>query len=363
MNTEKPIRVLIVEDSPVMQLFLTEIINADQRLNVLAVVPSGEKALAFLQAQPVDVISMDIRLPGMDGLETTRQIMQTCPTPIVVVSSQSESQELDLSFGALQAGALSVLAKPVGVSHPAFEQCARQLCTQLVIMSQVKVIRQRLGRVAAASPTKEVLPHRPRLSLGAEQMPDFQILGIAASTGGPKALSTLFNQLVTFPLPILLVQHIAPHFLAGFADWLDGVTPFRVVVASEGMVPQSQHIYLAPPECHLGYQKGKITLLDGEPVSYQRPSGTVLFQSLAESLGPRAIGLVLTGMGDDGASGLLQMRQAGAYTLAEAEITAVVYGMPAAADKLEAVCHLLPLPDLAPHLQFLVKKRGARSGK
>src|SRR3990167_7382847 len=136
MNTEKPIRVLIVEDSPVMQLFLTEIINADQRLNVLAVVPSGEKALAFLQAQPVDVISMDIRLPGMDGLETTRQIMQTCPTPIVVVSSQSESQELDLSFGALQAGALSVLAKPVGVSHPAFEQCARQLCTQLVIMSQ-----------------------------------------------------------------------------------------------------------------------------------------------------------------------------------------------------------------------------------
>ncbi|PIQ27661.1 chemotaxis response regulator protein-glutamate methylesterase [bacterium (Candidatus Blackallbacteria) CG17_big_fil_post_rev_8_21_14_2_50_48_46] len=363
MSKAKTVRVLIVEDSPVMQVFLTEIINADTRLNVLGVVPSGEKALDFLKSQPADVISMDIRLPGMDGLETTRQIMQTCPTPIVVVSSQLQNQEMDLSFDALRAGALCVLDKPVGVSHPRFEQSSRQLCTQLLIMSQVKVIRQRLGRTFAELSEKDVTAHHLHRSITVGALPDFQVLGIAASTGGPKALSTLLNQLTHFPLPILLVQHIAPHFLAGFADWLNSVTPFRVLVATEGMVPLPYHVYLAPPERHLAYQKGKITLVEDEPVSYQRPSGTVLFHSLAESLGKKAIGLVLTGMGDDGAAGLLAMRHAGAYTLAEAESTAIVYGMPAAADKLGAVCHLLPLTDLASHLQFLVKTRATRSSQ
>jgi two-component system, chemotaxis family, protein-glutamate methylesterase/glutaminase len=353
MTKTSPIRVLIVEDSPVMQVFLQEIIAADARLLVVGTVASGESALQFLAKQAVDVVSMDIYLPGMNGLETTRQIMQNYPTPIVVVSSHLNSVELNLSFNALKAGALAVLEKPFGLTHPRHDNSARQLCTQLVIMSRVKVIRQRLSM--APSLTSTELIKAP--SLRKAQSQNYRILGIAASTGGPKALVAMLNQLGAFPLPILLVQHISAHFLQGFADWLESVTPFRVVIAKHGEIPLPQHIYMAPAETHFGYQNGHIVLLAGEPISFQRPSGTILFRSLAKSLGPEAIGVILTGMGDDGADGLLEMRQAGAYTLAEAESTAVVYGMPAVAEKKGAVCQMLPLTEIAPHLRFLMENK------
>lgn len=339
-----PIRVLIVEDSPVVRALLEAIIDADERLQVVGVVSSGEEALRKIPRLKPDVISMDVRLPGIDGLQTTRRIMQEYPTPIVVVTGHRSQAEMNEGFDALKAGALSVLDKPAGPLHPDFERQAKVLCTQLVIMSQIKVIRQRPRRVLQP-PVRSVPPASGH----------YDLLGVVASTGGPKALSQLLNALgAGFPLPVLLVQHITSSFLGGFVEWLNAIAPLKACIADDGELPQPGRIYLAQADRHLVLRQGRLRLLDTPQVSYQRPSGTVLLESMAKELGARGIGVVLTGMGDDGAAGLLKLRQAGGYTLAESEATAVVYGMPAVCVKLDAACEVLPIYEIGPHLNEML---------
>lgn len=353
MTQNKTVTVLIVEDSPSVQILLESIISADSRLTVLAIVPSAEKALPLLEQLKPDIISMDIRLPGMDGLEATRCIMRDHPTPIVVVSSHLDSQELNVSFNALKAGALAVQDKPVGPGNPDFERCAAELCTKLVIMSRVKVIR----RWARLTTHPEISQLSKPLYSEERRTGNFKALGIVASTGGPKALVTVLNALgADFSLPILVVQHITASFLTGFVHWLDQVVTLEVLEAQDGMYIQPGKVYLAPAERHLSLRRGRLLLETGPLVSYQCPSGTVLLNSMAEDLGAEGIGVILTGMGDDGAAGLLAMRQAGALTLAEAESTAVVYGMPAVAARLGAVETQLPLDEMGPHLRKLVMR-------
>lgn len=354
MNT---IRVMIVEDSRVVRELLTHLVERDPRLTVAAAVASGEEALAMLDRVSPDIISMDIRLPGMNGLEATRLIMARKPTPIVVVSASSAADDLDISMNALRAGALSVVEKPAGTRHEDYELLAGRLCSQLTAMSQVRVVRQRIDRgvrfgAAIAAKPAESSAGRPLFSAASGP---FQMLGIVASTGGPSALARLLGGLPPdFPLPIVMVQHITSGFLDGFVTWLDSLTPLHVQLARAGDVPRPGHVYLAPSDRHLGVDASRFRLDAGEPVSLQRPSGTILFASMARSLGPAALGVLLTGMGDDGADGLLQLRRAGGYTIAEDESTTVVYGMPAAACRLGAVCESLPLPEIAPRLRALI---------
>lgn len=350
----KAIRVLIVEDSAVVRSLLEMIVDSDPRLQVIASCSSGEEALRLIPELRPDVISMDVRLPGLDGLEITRRIMQEYPTPIVVVSSHLDHEELNIGFNALRAGALSVLDKPYGPGHQDADRQARALCTQLVIMSQVKVIRlgNRLNKPTAGTPTPAPARPEPQTSQGLE----YEALGIVSSTGGPRALSILLNSLgPDFPIPVFLVQHITPSFTQGFIDWLNTTCPFKAVEATKGEIPEAGKIYLPPANQHLLYRFGKLGLSDTEPVSYQRPSGTVLLKSMAAELGKRAIGAVLTGMGDDGAIGLLQLKQAGGYTLAEAESTAVVYGMPAVAARLNAATQILPIHDMGQHINGVLR--------
>lgn len=345
------VRVMIVEDSYVMREFLRHLIGQDPRLEVAAAVDSAEEALRVLHRLSPDVISMDIRLPGMNGFEATQRIMSEKPTPIVVVSASVESEDLKISMNALRAGALSVVEKPAGTQHHDYHALANKLCSQLVLMSQVKVVRQHRNRRAlidsqaagSASPSA-TMPAGP-----------FQALGIVASTGGPAALQSLLSALEgQFPLPILLVQHIASGFLEGFASWLASVCPFRVVVSQDGDLPTRGVVHVAAADRHLRLVGKRLRLDVSPPVSSQCPSGTVLLRSMAESLGPAALAVLLTGMGDDGAAGLKDIRDAGGYTIAEDESTAVVYGMPAAAVQLKAVCESLPLPEIAPRLHALV---------
>jgi two-component system chemotaxis response regulator CheB len=181
---------------------------------------------------------------------------------------------------------------------------------------------------------------------------------LAASTGGPNALTKLLSGLSPdFPLPILLVQHITACFLEGFISWLSSVSPLPAIMARDGEVPVPGKVYLPPADRHLLVEGGRLCLGQGVLVSLQRPSGTVLFQSMARSLGPQALGVLLTGMGDDGAEGLKEMRDRGGYTIAEDESTAVVYGMPAAAVRLGAVCESLPLEEIAPRIVELAALR------
>jgi two-component system chemotaxis response regulator CheB len=347
----KKIRVLIVEDSAVIRQFLRHIIARDPRLEIAGAVESGEEALRILNKVAPDVISLDIRLPGMNGFEVTRRIMSERPTPIVVVSASVECSDLEITMNALQGGALAVLEKPAGITSSEYEVMAERLCTQLAIMSQVKVVRRRTTR-AISHPVPRAdrpIPLRPAGS---------RALGIVSSTGGPKALAQLLNGLgPDFPLPILAVQHITSSFLDGFASWLQGVCPFEVEIVKDRSVTVGGKIYLAAPDHHLRAENGFVWVDRGDPVCAQRPSGTVLFESMARALGHQALGVLLTGMGEDGAEGLLRLRQSGAHTIAEDESTAVVYGMPAEAVRLGGVSESLPIPAIAPRIMELILPR------
>jgi two-component system, chemotaxis family, protein-glutamate methylesterase/glutaminase len=346
----KEIRVMIVEDSPVVRALLEYSIGRDPRLEVCATAGSAEDALRILEHHTPDVIAMDIRLPGMDGLEATRRIMSTNPVPIVVVAASIESGKWNTTpMEALRAGALTVLEKPTGTTNADYEALAERLCTQLVIMSQVKLVRQHdKGEPRVIR----------RSACGGPGVP--KMLGIVSSTGGPAALIQLLGALgADFPLPILLVQHMTASFVEGFATWLQSVCPLAVKVVNDACVPVAGTVYVASAERHLRLDARRLWLDRGDPISFQRPSGTLMFHSMAHDLGPAALGVLLTGMGDDGASGLLDIRRSGGYTIAEDESTAVVYGMPAAAIRLGAVCESLPLPAIAPRILDLVLCRAS----
>lgn len=345
------IKVMIVEDSMVVRELLRHIVETDPRFEVVAAVDSAEECLERLDALRPDVISLDIRLPGMNGLDATLKIMARRPTPIVVIAAQVDDDELNIAMNALRAGALSVMEKPVGVSHADFETMAAKIRTQLAIMSQVQVVRQGIDRglrfgSSEAAPSASVKGRRV----------DYAMAGIAASTGGPQALVQLMTGLgADFPLPLLLVQHISSGFLDGFVHWLSGVTPFDVRIAEDGELPVAGRAYVAPVDRHLVLAHGRLAAINSPPVCNQKPSGTVLFESMARELGPHGIGVVLTGMGNDGADGLRLMSDKGAYTIVEDASTCVVNGMPAAAVKAGNVREVLPLPTIASRLRDLVR--------
>ncbi len=346
------VRVLIVEDSAVAATLLEHVLNADPHLTVVGIASSGEQALTLLPKLRPDVVLMDVRLPGIDGVETTRRIMRIQPTPIVVTSAALNDFSVTISMDALRAGALSVIEKPLAVGRPEYAKLAKRLCTQIKIMSQVHVIRQR--HQPLAMPARPALPVTGALaasrsdgSRGQElsaATDGYRILGLVASTGGPNALARILGVLPgDFPLPVVLVQHIGAEFAEGFAAWLDTQTALSVALATHGERLKPGRVHVAPGYRHLKLKGPLLMLDDGPLVSGQRPSGTVLFQSMADDFGPQAIGALLTGMGDDGAQGLLAMRVRGAYTIAESEATAVVYGMPAVAARLGAARIQLPL--------------------
>jgi len=345
------IRVLIVEDSTVIRGLLEHIIATDTRLEVAGAAESGEQALHILSRLTPDVIAMDIGLPGIDGLETTRRIMSQMPVPIVVVTAGGAWKDSSAAVAdAMRAGALTVLEKPSGTTSADYQFLSEKLCTQLVLMSEVKLVRRyREREVALRTPAVE---RRSRSS--------YWMLGIVCSTGGPQALVTLLGGLgADFPVPIVIVQHMAASFLEGFATWLEGVCPFPVVIANDDTVPAPQTVYIAPADQHLSFSGGRLRLDSADPICAQRPSGNVLFRTMARSLGRNALGVLLTGMGRDGADGLYDIRRAGGHTIAQDESTCAVYGMPAAAVALGAACETLPLEAIAPRLVQLVPAKEA----
>ncbi len=365
MGGPRRIRVLVIEDSPVIQQLLAHIIGADPRLEVAGVASSGEQALRMIERVGPDVVSLDIRLPGIDGFEVTSRIMRQNPLPIVIVAS--DVRDLDIPMRALQAGALAVVEKPGSVARADYQVVAHHLCTQLVIMSQVKVIRHRIAARPAndrrgARGSAADSPAAPVGSTGPAALPDaaaavdgrrrrFRALGLVASTGGPAALARLLKELPgDYPLPILAVQHMGAPFMAGFANWLGTVSPLPVLLAEQGAYPRPGHVHVAPGDRHLTVENGVIRLTAGDPVCGQRPSGEVLFRSMAAAYGAAGIGVLLTGMGEDGARGLLAMRQAGAYTVAEHASTAVIHSMPGTAVRLGGAVEELPLDQIAARL-------------
>lgn len=350
------IRVLVVEDSPVIQQLLSHVISADPRLEVAGIASSGEQALRMIDRTAPDVVSLDIRLPGIDGFEVTSRIMRQNPLPIVVVAS--DVRDLDIPMRALQAGALAVVEKPGSMARADYQTVAHHLCTQLVIMSQVKVIRHRIsarGARPAAGGGSDTPSQDGRLPAEAAaddgRVRRFRAVGLVASTGGPAALAKILKDMpADFPLPVFVVQHMGASFMAGFASWLGTVSALPVRLAEAGLTPRPGMVYVAPGDRHL-LADGATLRLSADPlVCGQRPSGEVLFQSMARAYGAAGIGVLLTGMGEDGARGLVDMHKAGAYTIAEHASTAVIHSMPGTAVRLGGAVEELPLDRVAGRL-------------
>lgn len=344
------IRVLIVDDSITMRHHLREALAPDPELRVVGEAVDGEHAVELTGRLRPDVITMDMMLPGISGLAATEQIMAEHPTPILVVSS-ADRRELFSTYNALAAGAVEVLEKPRGDESD--DDWGLRLRTTLRLVSRIRVIthpRARLGARGRNAPSVPAVP-----SLAPVAAPALSVVAVGASTGGPGALTQLIRELPPhFPTPVLVVQHIAAseQFAVAFSDWLAGQTGRGVRYASDG-TPMSRvtgQVLLAPPDRHLYVRDKLLRLSDGPPRHSCRPAVDVLFESVAAEFGPAAAGCLLTGMGRDGAAGLLQMRNRGAITFAQDEGSCVVYGMPREAVLLGAATHVLPPARIAARL-------------
>ena len=356
--TDRRINVLVVDDSKVAQMLLASILESDPQIRVVGAVGDGQAALDFVEANMPDVVLMDIHMPGMGGFEATRRIMESHPVPIIVCSATANPQEVATAFRAMEAGALACVEKPVGSEHPDFAQMAAHLRQTIKLMSEVRVVRRwaRTRLPAAAPPVVRAL--QPARS------PVIKVIGVGASTGGPQVLQAMLAGLPKlFPVPILVVQHIAHGFVAGLAEWLTQTTAFQVHLGAYGVFPMPGHVYLAPDDFHMGIRAdGCILLTKEEPQNYVRPSVAYLFRTLAEVCGPGAVGILLTGMGKDGAAELMLMKEQGAVTIAQDRDSSVVHGMPGEAVRLGAATYVWAADQLADRLLTLVNRRNGAGG-
>jgi len=346
------INVLVVEDSPVIREFLVYILNSDPEIRVIGTAVDGEEALEAAQSKRPDLITMDIHMPRMDGFEATRRIMETYPVPIIIVSGSSVADEIATTFRALEAGALTLVPRPNGIGHAQYEVTAKGLIETVKLMSEVKVVkrwaRARVGKVATKAPTQT--------SVSAVVVPGHvDIVAIGASTGGPQALHAILSRLPrSFPAPILVVQHIAVGFLQGLVDWLAGTCAVPVRIARHGDLALPGEVYVAPDGFHMGVQRGGVIYLTSdEAVNRHQPSVSFLFRSVANAYRGNAVGVLLTGMGKDGAEELKIMKDNGATTIAQDATSSIVHGMPGEAIRLGAATHILNLDGIVTMLMGL----------
>lgn len=340
MTSPPPLRVLVAEDSPTARALLVEILGSDPELKVVGEAANGIDAVEMTKRMRPDVVTMDVRMPLMDGLQATKLIMIEAPTPIVVITASFERRDVELSMNALRAGALAVLSKPSGPGTPGFPEECRQLVRTVKAMAGVKVVRHWRER-----PTVE----RPALRARDQAWPPVTAVAAAASTGGPAALLQILSMLPAgFPVPMLVVQHIAADFVSGLASWLDAASPLKVKVAAEGELLRPGTVYLAPDGRDLGVSnQSTVSLSMPRPGSAFCPGATPLFESVARACGASALAVILTGMGQDGLEGLGAIKRAGGRVLAQDEESSVVFGMPAAAIGADLADLVLPLPSIA----------------
>jgi two-component system chemotaxis response regulator CheB len=331
------LRVLVADDSQVAQQLLRELIDSQPDMIVVGTAATGRETVEKVERLRPDLVTMDVVMPDGDGIAAAQRIMSQRPTPIAVVTAAPVSAGSNVTFEALATGAVEVLQKPAraildsAAEREIFTRRLRNVAAVGVI--GIRGLRAQRGTdgaaVASSSPPPTPVHGVPQSAA---------LIALGASTGGPPCIRTILTALdPALAPPILVVQHMAREFVPGFVAWLRDTLPLPVELAREGALVEAGHVYVAPGDRHLQIDAAGILHEDAGPaLHHQRPAVDVLFRSVAEQHGPRALGVLLTGMGEDGARGLLALREAGAFTIAQDEASSVVFGMPAAASALEA---------------------------
>jgi len=336
------IRVLVADDSSVLRDTLSMLLAQDPEISIVGQARDGVEAVNLARALRPDVITMDVNMPRLDGLGATAAIMADSPARVLMISSVSEHREQELSFKAMAAGALELIAKPASGDMRAW---GRRVIESIRLMAEVPVVRR---------------PHRSWPTPVVAHAGDVDVIGIVASTGGPPALAQVLGELPEdLAVPLLIAQHIADGFTGGLVRWFAGCCKPKVAIARHGDTPSGGRIYLAPDGCDLEVDAGGV-LRTPRGRGPHFPSGNRLLATLARVFGARAAGFVLTGMGDDGAQGLLAIRNAGGATFAQDESTSVVYGMPQAALASGAARSQLALEQVAPAILSLCRKAATK---
>lgn len=351
--TKEKIKVLIVEDSPLIQQLLSYIFSQDNQFQVVGTADDATSALKSVHSLRPDVVTMDIQLKKANGLEVTRELMQSTPVPIVVISTSCQSGDTKMALEIMQAGALAAMPKPPAVNHPEFARIASNLRQTVKDMSAVKVVKRR---------QTIALTKIPEISNDGARGPakHYEVLVIGASTGGPPAVLNFLKELSpTLPVPILLVQHIYPGFAPGLVEWLSAGSSLKVKLLNSSCKAAPGTVYL----CENGFQMGikpdgTINVVKDDHTDQRHcPSVAHLFASAAANFGNKSIGIILSGMGTDGAEELKLMRDKGALTIAQDQKSSTVYGMPGEAARINAAEHILSPQQAAKFINHLLERK------
>lgn len=355
----KKIKVLVVEDSLVCAEIIKQILESDSEIDVVGIARDGKEAIEKVAELKPDIITMDIHMPKMNGLEATEYIMAYQPTPIIIVSSSIKNGDTKLAFEAISAGALDVVEKPDPAIWESFAKVGNELISKVKFLSWVKTITHIRGR--------RKLRYGPTPTVETEENVVFKyrkaffrpmIVVIGASTGGPQAVAKILESFPKdFPIPVVVAQHIAEGFVGGLISWLRNVTSLEVVEAQNMQELTSGRVYVCPTRFNaIIVEPGVVELVHPEKDHYYCPSIDLLFSSVANVFGMHAIGILLTGMGEDGARGLRKIYDRGGYTFAQEESSCVVYGMPKAAVKLGAAKDVLPAEKIGIRVREIVEE-------
>ncbi len=330
------IRVLVADDSPSVRELLVYILGSDPEIEIVGCAEDGEDAVRLAQQKRPQVITMDLHMPKLDGFEATRKIMQTCPTPIVIVSGSAGPGEMEMSFRAIEAGALVMVQRPFGIGNAMHNATSNALIRTVKSMAEVKVVRRWPAEHAArGAPPNTAIPGPRRRQC--------RLVLLGASTGGPAVLRDILAQLPPdYPLPIVIVQHMASGFVDGFADWLSSASGFKIRLAAHDDSLGGGMAYLAPDRFQIAVTRDlRIALSAGRPEHGMCPSVSHLFRSIHKDLRSATVAVLLTGMGKDGAHELRQLKDGGALTVVQDRASSVVYGMPGEAIRQDAATLIL----------------------
>ena len=347
---KKPIRVLVVDDSATVRTVLSQILSSDPEIEVMATAADPLFAAERMRREVPDVITLDVEMPRMDGLTFLEKIMSQHPIPVVICSTLTEAGS-QTALAALEKGAVEIITKPKLGTSEFLQESAIRICDVVKAAARARPKKRRTSLRAAPKLSADAMLPKPVKSHTAMAKTTDKVVAIGASTGGTEALAILLRALPSDSPGVVVVQHMPENFTASFAKRLDSVCVIDVKEARDGDSVLQGHALIAPGNRHMLLKRSGaryyVEVKDGPLVTRHRPSVDVLFRSTARYAGANAIGVILTGMGDDGARGMLEMREAGAYNVAQDEHTCVVYGMPKEAAALGGVHVTLPLERIA----------------